>query len=50
MELTCDNHVVSIYVSSRTEKNNQDGKYEPSGVVVLCVCILDNQRYNTGWK
>ena len=50
LEFICDKNVMSVDVSSRTEENNKDGKYEPSGVVVLCLYILDNQRYTIGWK
>ena len=30
LELIFDENVISVDVSSRTEKNNKDGKYEPS--------------------
>ena len=48
LEFVFDTNVIYNDVSSRTEKNNKDGKYEPSGVVVLCLFILDDQRYSTG--
>ena len=48
LEFICDNNIMCVDVSSRIEKNNKDGNYEPSGVVALCLYILDNQRYTTG--
>ena len=32
------------------ENNDVDSKYVSSGVVVLCSCLLDNQKNSTGWK
>ena len=29
--------------------DRKNGKYEASGVVVLCICVLNKQRSNTGW-
>ena len=50
LEIIYDKNIMSVDISSITEKNNKDGKYEPSGVAVFCLCILYNQRYTTGWK
>ena len=50
LEFSCDKNSMYIGISLITEKNNKDSNYEPSGVVVWCLCILDNQRYSTEWK
>ena len=47
LEFTCDNNGI-IDSSLRSERDNKDGKHEPSGIVFLCLYILDDQRYNKG--
>ena len=44
LEFACNDNFISVDVYSISEKNNKDSKYDPSRVVVLCVCILNNQR------
>ena len=50
-EYEMDSNAIIISTSSRIKENSdEDGKYVPSGVVILCSCILDDQINNTGWK
>ena len=48
-EYEMDSNAIIISTSSRIKENSdEDGKYVPSGVVILCSCILDDQINNTG--
>ena len=49
-EYETDKNIIPIDTTSRCDLNDKrDGKYEPSGVAVLCICILNKQKNNTGW-
>jgi len=46
-----DPNIFCIDTTSRSQSNNgNEGKHKPSGVVVLCLCILNYQKNNTGWS
>ena len=46
-----DSNVITISISSIIKEKSDDGdKYVLSPVVILCSCILNNQKTNTGWK
>ena len=50
-EYIIDSNVITINASSRVEENNDvDSKYFSSGVVILCSCLLDNQKNSTRCK
>ena len=46
-----DPNIFCIDTTAQSKSNNgNDGKHKPSGVVVLCMCVLNYQRNNTGWS
>ena len=49
-EFISDNNIIPIDTTLRCNLNDEnDGKYQPSGVVVLGICVLNKQRNTTGW-
>ena len=46
-----DPNIFCIDTTTRCDCNNgNDGKYKPSGVVVLCIITLNYQKNKTGWS
>ena len=45
-----DPNIFCIDTTSWGQTNAKiDGKHKPSGVVVLCMCVLNYQKNNVGW-
>ena len=46
-----DHNIFFIDNTARCDSNNRkDGKYKPSGVVVLSIIMLNSQKNRTGWS
>ena len=45
-----DKNIISIDATSRCDMNDrEDGKYEASGIIVLCIYVLNKQQSNKEW-